>query len=405
MMAAVATATLATGASAAPVIAKFALTTPVPIDIRSVSAKADLAAKYTIRDFGAPPTGTYSSSSIVAFNDSDQIVGTGKHGSVTDCVLYTGSAFISLSPSPSVTSCTPLAMNDANTSTKSTSIVGYINYAFAEGSVAFEAAASTTKLLNMLIFSGNVPSQLTAVNNAGQAIGTEYYEPPGGFTGPPVVYTNGGSNLTIAQPSCTKRQKICTANLAFTSCPVAGCDFDDKGDVESVPIFSGSEETEMFNITTGNCCTTNDEVDSTSSRFISDYGNAVGAQTDIGYFDVLVNGEDLGQPNQSEELGDCLNNPVSFSNKGNMLVVSQCYPGHENWTWDPTHGFFDVAAALPANSYSKIVPLAVNDSGHVLVELYPHSGPLHWGVLVPPASSNSAVAKRFLRARNRLRLR
>jgi hypothetical protein len=288
-------------------------------------------------------------------------------------------------------------MNNMSSSTKTSSVVGYINYAFADGTVAFQATASAEKLVSMTLFSSNVSSQLNAVNSTGQAIGTTYYAPPGGFTGPPIVSTKGGANLTLAQPTCTRRQAICSRSLVFESCSFGGCDFDDKGDVEAVPLFTGSTLDEILNITTGKCCTSSDEYLSTSQHFISDYGDTVGSMVDFDQFDLLVDGGDVGQPNENEELQGCYNNPISLSNKGNILVVSQCYPGHENWTWDPAHGFTDIANTLPANSYAKIVPLGINDEGDILVELDPHSGPIHWGVLLPPASSHAAHLSKLRR--------
>ena len=368
---------------------KAALSKPVPIASYRLVAKK--MATYTIKDFGAPPTATYSSSSIVAFNDSDEIVGTGLHGKIVDCVLYTGKAFISLATSPSVTSCTPLAMNDENAKTGIASVVGYVNYAYANGNVAFDAAASTKALVGMELFSSNVPSELNAINDAGQAVGSIYYAPPGGFTGQPIAYSKAGSALTLAEPTCVHRLKTCAQGLVFETCSFASCDLDDKGDVEAVEIFTGTQNDEIFNITTSKCCSYSDEYLATSNHYISDYGDTEGEMIDFDYFDLIVNGADLGQPNQSEELQGCYSNPASFSNKGNILVVSTCYPGHANWTWDPVNGFVDIADTLPANTYAKIVPLGINDKGEILAELEPHSGPIHWGVLVPPPSASSAL--------------
>lgn len=380
---------------------KAALSKPVPISSYRVVAKKK--ATYTIEDFGAPPTGTYSSSSIVAFNDSDEIAGTALHGKIVDCVLYTGKAFISLATNPSVTSCTPLAMNDENSKTGISSVVGYLNYAYANGNVAFDAAASTTQLVSLQVFSSNVPSQLNAINDAGQAVGSIYYAPPGGFTGQPIAYTKAGSALTLAEPACVKRLKTCAQGLVFQTCSFAGCDLDDKGDVEVVQLFTGSISDEIFNITKGTCCSYSDEYLATSDHYISDYGDAEGAMFDFGYYALFVNGANLGQPNQSEELANCYTNPASLSNKGNILVVSTCYPGHADWTWDPVNGFVDIADTLPANTYAKIVPLGINDKGEILAELDPHAGPVHWGVLVPPASTTPADRSGLRRA-TRLRI-
>jgi hypothetical protein len=397
-----ATLTLPNVAQAAPLpLDKAALSKPVPIASYRLVAKNKPT--YTIRDFGAPPTATYSSSSIVAFNDSDEVVGTGLHGKVVDCVLYTGKAFISLTTSPSVTKCTPLAMNDENPKTGIASVVGYVNYAFANGTVAFDGSASTKELVNMELFSSNVPSELNAINDAGQAVGSIYYEPPGGFTGQPVAYTKAGSGLTLAEPTCVHRLKTCAQGLVFETCSFAGCDLDDRGDVEVVQIFSGSVNDEIFNITKNTCCSTSDEYLATSNHYISDYGDTEGVMIDFDYFDLIVNGADLGQPNQNEELQGCYSNPASFSNKGNILVVSTCYPGHADWTWDPANGFVDIADSLPANAYAKILPLGINDNGEILVELEPHSGPIHWGVLEPPASAKAALKSGVRRATARFR--
>ncbi len=398
VFAAVAAVTLCTpNVFAAPLpLDKAALSKPLPIASYRLASKTK--ASYTIKDFGAPPTSAYSSSSIVAFNDAGEIVGTAQHGKIVDCVLYTGKAFISLATNPSVTNCTPLAMNDVNAKTGIASVVGYVNYAYANGDVAFQANASAKAVVSIDLYSSNVPSRLNAINDAGQAVGSIYYAPPGGFTSLPIVFTKGSPDLTLAQPTCIRRNKTCAQSLVFDTCSFASCDLDDKGNLEAVEIFTGTYNDVTFNITTGQCCSYTDEYLATSNHYISDYGDTEGAMIDIAYFDLIVNGADLGQPNQNEELSECFSDPASFSNKGNILVVSTCYPGHADWTWDPTHGFVDIADTLPANTYTKITPLGINDKGEILAELQPHSGPVHWGVLVPPASTASVLSTGFRRS-------
>ncbi len=387
------------GVAAPPHAPHFAM---IP-GIRGYSNAA--APSFTIKDYGAPPAGAYGTAYAYAFNNTGQIVGTAvaKTSNTQHCIVYNeeGSGkYSDLIGASSPLDCTPQGMS-SETNSGTFQIVGRLSSTYIEPYAFYSKIANTGTSLN--VSATNVSSELTGVNQGGQAVGDAYYNPPGGFFSNDPLFTSTGKGIVVAQPSCATYATSCVGNIFtsvfsnYASCPFGGCDINDEGTVLAsgggyLIIFPFSSPTRTDSII--QCFNSTDECV---------YGALINNKNQVVYDELTYStgeaatffysiGTGKTTPIRFLPKSTCTQEfPLSLSNTG--VVFGDTY-GCSNpnddiyFVWSETKGTQNLSALVPASSkYSAIYPIAMNDVGQVLVDLVLTNGEYHWGILDPTSGA------------------
>jgi hypothetical protein len=347
--------------------------------------------QYTIVDLGNPPA-AFTLQQPAAFNNSGQIIGSGNPTSGayrTDCIVYTGKAFIDIT----VTSPDPTCSAQSISSADSKGVVrmtGSLTTPFDDAAVAFFGTLTVaTAAVNLTKYPTNVPSNLYGVNLSGEAVGYSNYTPLGGFGTDAFVVAAGSTTLSLMQPQCSTSVQYCLqVHAPYQTCPFGGCSINDSGTIVGVDLYNGSAMTYV----NGKPTSGTDLPIPTPSY----YGLAINNANQIafsytntsGYNTAAIYSITSGTTTLIPSFNGCSNpTPLSLSNKGQLFGFCQ----NSNavfWTWDAVNGLQDINFEIPYNpAYAAVTPLGVNDSGQILVGLNPVSASgYHWGYLQPPAA-------------------
>lgn len=390
------------GASAEPSHAR----TPPPL--RSWGhGHLSAAQMYTITDVGAPPNGPYFGFVPLpaAFNNSGQIIANALRSgpsltlSTNTCILYNGGAFIDLTLNTPQTSCQAMSMSSAD-STGTIRIAGFGSNAY-DGGALIETYGTTSKAANVVIYGTHQPSMLYGVNFYGEAVGTAYYAPLGGFISPAIfVAPAGGDTLVLGQPQCTTQLLHCGTmqQLDNVACPFGGCWIDDSGTILAIDALTKKLMTYSYQRPGSG----NDLPLIANSPYgawdLNDAGQILYQGPTPG---VDVYSMPTGTLTQLPQPAGCTasdlsnDSPVSINNRGEVLGFDSCGAGPVvYWTWTAQAGTQNLNDQIPASApYSLIRPIGVNDNGQILVTLYTQSGAIHWGTLDPPIAATTTPAR------------
>jgi hypothetical protein len=354
-------------------------------------------ATYTLTDVGAPtlPQG-YSFTAPIGFNNTGQFVGIAGTNQISQCLAFTGKAWVFLAP-PATGQCyTTSGISDANAAGVFTT-VGLIDPP-TNGQIAFYSTVSPTSA-TMTLFPKNETSALWLDNKSGLAAGYTYYIPVGGTQcsceTAPVTANATATSLSLLQPQCTTAPTGCMYDPLNNGEGAAGVGrfINASGTIlgQAQPNINGagayieykggkSPTTLQFNLPP-------DGTHSVEGVYgIDDNG-------DVAYneFDSTLN-EDLGwvynpKTKVATNLGTLAGfscsgwDPLWINGPGRVLgYASGCANDVPNfwWTWDSKHGMVQVSYNLPSLYVNAVT---INDKGEISVNL---GFPQHWGYLEPP---------------------
>jgi hypothetical protein len=187
-----------------------------------------------------PSAQTYASPVPVGFNNSGQIFGTAlrkakgdrfSYTSDPDCLIWTGTKFIDISPSLTIQNCNPYSINSEN-ATGTYTLVGSYNDIYRLYGTAFLATITTAGTFAFEPYDENVYSELIGVNSAGTATGETF-----ATTAVRLVFTTASRVMTVLQPACGKPAAGCIGGIPQgplsvpipQTCAFGGCTIDDSG--------------------------------------------------------------------------------------------------------------------------------------------------------------------------------
>ncbi len=372
----------------------------LPNAVRSrISAAA--TATYALKDVGAPPASGYRVFfAPVGFNKTGQIVGqaytaTDPGSNYQQCIAYTGSDWIDLSASRSLTCYATSGVSDADSS-GAFGAVGEVDVPTNSQLVPFYAHASS-KSATMTTFSSNSPAELYTMNASGLAAGYTYDTPVAGFSYDEPVATSTGSSIGLLQATCVTAVAGCLAYTYALTLPAGNSRSITAGG--TVLAYASNATTGQFVEYTGG----------TKPKFVQfslplDNGNGAGdivGMDDRG--DVVYQEYDpksqktLGwtyspSANTARNFGTLPGNsctdyvPLYVNGPGRTLgyTTSCSFASDETyWTWDAANGM--VALTFNHTSYYSATPKLINDLGQVATDLETTAGVHHWGILTPPS--------------------
>ncbi len=378
---------------------------------------------YTINDVGAPNPSRYppynpeyGPEGPQGFNNTGQMFGAsyekikgygGTNSPKTDCLLYDNGAFLDPSASTSIYSCDWYSMNDANTNGVFEA-VGNITNNYNPDATAFVATGSIkSSSLPVTQFEAMNPSAaLQSVNANGTGFGYTYDTfVPGSIAS--AVYSPTTKKFTALQPVCVApgaSQNGCLQYLDGLGprylCSFGGCS------INATYLLGGTTNSSNFELYSlsgappvfipsgftdgnGNGNSLNAPLELTNYGLVAaDFATLSGPNSGP-YVAVFPAGGSAWQVLPSLSDGCPSHFLVSSNNSGEVLGFDSCSSSGPNtyWTWDPTNGI--QAVNIPANSYSAVQLLGVNDNGQLLATLVTTSGSYHWGTFNPVGGSSS----------------
>jgi hypothetical protein len=401
--------------------------------IEAAARRAAVAASYAIVDVGAPPAGTYLSSAPIGFNNTGQIYGIASRkakelpavGHVDQsCLVWTGSKFVDLEPSLTVTGCTPYGINSADSASGNYTVVGTftdIHHDAADlpnngATDAFSAQLSASGV-KAVPYYDHYPAALYGVNSAAVGVGFSAMYPAAGGVYYPMIVTGPAETMTLLEPSCAPQTLECPAPLQRQSrldgeplaeCAFGGCTIDDGGvvltaqsdgtslssDLELVSIGSTSKPV-LFELPLGNGRISYAVSINNAGRVLYFTENLDAAHDPVtaAVYDPGSGKSTILPPVAGTSCAHYF--PISMNDLGQVLgYTSYCSGKAFYWTWDSVNGTRNLSAEIPASSFT-IEPLGINDEAQILVSLATASGTIHWGTLQPLKTSSSSPRSGF----------
>ncbi len=411
-------------ANAAPPGARAPLSERAPaIEVRGRPGAAAPPA-YTIHDIGMPAPNTYPSSSPVGFNNTGQMFGVALRAaksdrlsylSDTDCLVWTGLKFVDVLGSLAVQTCTPYAINAANTGGAFTVVGAFTDihhlvpqyYSPNLFNDAFTATFASGGTFATVPFYSYSPAALYGINAAGTAVGNSYNP----IQSEGLFVTAPGETLSFLQPSCATTATGCLSAVEFLrkrsdgqptgQCAFGGCTINSSGTVLGV-----DPDTSTYALYTNGVAGSKIDLPLTVGKY--GYVVALNDANQIAYFGgptAALYDAHAGTTTTIPPVAgtSCVYyTPISLNNAGTVLgFASDCKGKPFYFTWDAVHGTPNLGLQIPANAYT-IKAFGINDRGQILVSLQTSAGATHWGTLDPAAASVTpprARAKEQRRAR------
>jgi hypothetical protein len=369
--------------------APYVRTTPTPLRMHLTG---NASAAYRIVDLGSP-NNIVDGSAPQAFNNTGQIVGyaevpTSATTYKNDCVVWTGTRFVDMSPGAASLGCGVVGLRDASATSKAYVITGTVNVPLKDSAVGFIASGTpASTALALTTFQGNSFSSIVAVNAAGYGYGAAWYAPPGGFfdTIPPFVYSGG--KLSPMQPACTTARAGCLGFVSneFAACPFGKCWMTEAGTILAADVATNDLALFTNGVVTPLPLSATNPVTAVAmneARQIAYWNNDANGEFAAVYDVSKRTTTDLGK---LAGTGCTTYTPLSINNKTAVLgQATGCANGVDRlWLWDPVRKMRDLSTLVPANDFLEISVVGINDAGWILVALYPAGGRTDWGYLEP----------------------
>jgi hypothetical protein len=400
--------------------ASVAAATPEQPKVSLRASGGVATAQYTLHDVGAPPPSAYPSSEPIGFNDTGQIFGIATSvakedrvgfSSDFDCLVWTGTRFVDLSPAGTFESCAPFAIDGADLASKAFTVVGrfhdiYHDFAPDYSSVGDSAqvafAANVSSATGTFAFSPYYaydPSGFFGINSGGVKVG--YAQDVAAFTQAQLAVGAASDTFAFVRPACADAASSALCPISIQSlkpfsngqptgyCAFGGCTIDDDGNVLGVDAQAGSYLIARI----GEPSSARDLALSSSVHAVAMnqpgtilYGYTVTSGTGIvgaALFDIASATSTALPPVSGTSCAYYY--PISMNHTGEVLgFTGSCKAAHFYWTWDAIHGTREVTAAVPIGGTS-FEAFGVNDAGAILVS-FAIDGTTHWGMLQPSAS-------------------
>jgi len=365
-------------------------------------ARAATSPAYTIHDIGAPGP----DSAPYSFNNTGQIFGF----SGSDCVVWTGTAYRPLPLlSPTLLGCLPYGINDANPITGQYEMVGKVSTQYLQNASTFAVLANAAGFTKSTIYSAYPDGDMAGVNSNGISLAIAYFYPADTLelSGPQFLTAAGATDYLAPLESPVASQPpvhyvVPQLNYNPNPCAFGGCYINDLNEVLGADYFSAasSHPTEalytvgvpsslrVLPISSAYCCVPVALNNQNQILF-----NAAGRGSEpVPTIYNVTTGKMKRALTATQTCPKGLTGyPIGLNNKGEVLGS---YAGHctsTYFTWDAVHGTQQLDPQLPANDYTRIYALGVNDNGQILVNLV-KGNVYDWGTLdpvVPPATTKS----------------
>ena len=402
---------MAAGASVGPFSLGFKAPVPPRPAFHRHRAHVKPSTTYTIDDLITIPSTTIQSSSAIAFNNTGQILGTGYYHNTWSCLIFDNGSIVAVRKA-AMTYCQPGGISNSNSG--SLHFTGWADISRSQNEIAFVGSEGSGSA-SVRLLERRQPGELQEVNNNGVAVGEAYYEPKGGFfmSRPPFAYSNNA--FKPLQPQCVTNLAGCMEatigdyNNSGSVCPFGGCAITDANLVLGLDDSTG----QLMTYTVGNEGSAAD----TPISWGPAYPAGINNENVIAYAYYDPSGETY--PAYEYQLGassavalgtlpgfSCEGYfPISENNTGAVLGFTyNCASQPETYfTWDPVNGMQDLGPEIPANSYTGLTPLGINDNGQILLNLTASDGTNHWGVLVPQASGSTKAHRAVRSLRSSIR--